>query len=140
MFWTGTEDEGGYGMMDKHGAPRPAFHAKRLCAQYIRYGDWIRFPTWDQGNPPVDAVVARGEHGRRSALLVHRAARRTAYALPELDGSLAECRMLLKIDEGTGNQVMKGACNGTVTFDGYGVAVVTNVVTETDAAGRVIGP
>ena len=60
MFWTGTEDRGGYGMMDKNGAPWPVFHAKKLCAQYVRYGDWISFPNDEQGNPAVDVVVARG--------------------------------------------------------------------------------
>src|SRR5206468_2531149 len=59
MYWTGTEDQGGYGMMDKHGEPRPAFYAKRLCAQYVRYGDWISFPTWEGTRTPVDVVVAR---------------------------------------------------------------------------------
>jgi hypothetical protein len=126
MFWIGTEDRGGYGMMDKDGRPWPVFYAKRLCAQYIRYGDWISFPTWEQPRTPVDVVLARGEAGRRSALLVHLKDTVAAYALSELDADLADCRALLKIDAGTGNQVVEKPCDGTLTFEGYGVAVVTN--------------
>jgi len=37
MFWTGTEDKGGYSMMGKHGEPRPAYYAKRLCTDSIRH-------------------------------------------------------------------------------------------------------
>lgn len=132
MFWTGTEDKGGYGMMEKNGDPRPAFHAKRLCTQYIRYGDWISFPTWERGNPAVDVVLARGEDGRRSALFVHLEDQVATYALSGLDATLANCLILLKIDEGTGNQVVEMNCDGTVTFEGYGVAVVTNAVPRAD--------
>src|SRR5262249_14341475 len=41
LFWTGNEDTGGYGMLNKHGDPWPAFHAKKLCARYVRPGDGI---------------------------------------------------------------------------------------------------
>src|SRR5262249_21952650 len=58
MFWTGNEDRGGYGMMNKHGDPWPVFHAKKLCARYIRHGDWVSFPTDGKGNLPVDVVTA----------------------------------------------------------------------------------
>jgi hypothetical protein len=125
MFWTGTEDRGGYGMMDKNGVPWPVFHAKKLCAQYVRYGDWISFPNDEQGNPAVDVVVARGEDGRLSALFVHQRGETATYRVSELAGELPDDCTLLKIDCGTGNQVLKSQCNGSLTFDGYGVAVVT---------------
>src|SRR5204863_6265884 len=70
MYWTGTEEAGGYGMMDKHGNPRPVFHAKKLCAQHVRLGDWISFPV-PSPTVGIDAVVARGDDGRMSVLLVH---------------------------------------------------------------------
>src|SRR5262249_9192842 len=66
MFWVGTESSGGYGMLDDRGEPKPVFHAKKLCAQHIRYGDAISFPSWDQGVIPFDAVIARGDGGRLS--------------------------------------------------------------------------
>lgn len=124
MFWTGTEDVGGYGMMFKTGELRPAFHAKRLCAQYVRHGDWISFPL-GESRPDLDVVAARGDDGQISALLVHTVDGPAAYAVAEFDPRLAACRRWLKIDAGTGNQVVEGACDGTVRFDGYGVAVVT---------------
>lgn len=130
MFWTGTEDTGGYGMMDKHGEPRPVFHAKRLCAQHIRCGDWISFPAGDRQD--IDIVVARGENGRLSALLVHLDGKAATYPLVELDPRLIDCHILLKIDDGTGNQVVQTACDGTVHFDGYGVAVVTGELARSD--------
>jgi hypothetical protein len=38
-----------------------------------------------------------------------------------------DCEILLKIDEGTGNRVVRARCDGKVMFEGYGVAVVTNI-------------
>jgi hypothetical protein len=128
MYWTGTEDQGGYGMMDKNGEPRPAFYAKKLCTQYVQYGDWISFPIWKRKNTPVDAVVAHSDDGRLSALLVHLEEKVANYAVSELNERLKDCDMLFKIDDGTGNRVVQTICDGTVTFQGYGVAVVTNAV------------
>ncbi|TAJ77412.1 hypothetical protein EPO44_20825 [bacterium] len=132
MLWTGTDDACGYGVLDKGGVPTPLFHAKKLCAQYVQYDDWLSFPKYDRGDPTVDVVVSRGQEGRKSALLVHLKDSATTYALSELDGGLADCRVLLKIDEGTGNQVVEMNYDGTVSFNGYGVAVVTNGVVHTD--------
>jgi len=123
MFWTGTEDTGGYGMMDKHGEPRPVFHAKRLCAQYIRNGDWISFPPCMRRD--LDIVVARGNNGRRSALLVHLSGEPVSYAVEEIVPHLADCEVVYKIDEGTGNQTIQMAYEGRVSINGYGVAVIT---------------
>ena len=108
--------------------PTPLFHTRKLCAQYLRYGDWLSFPTYDHGDPAVDVVISRGQEGRKSALLVHLKDSAATYALSELASGLAECRVLLKIDGGTGNQVLETSCDGTVRFEGYGVAVVTNLV------------
>jgi hypothetical protein len=137
MFWTGTEDRGGYGMMNKNGEPWPVFHAKKLSAQYIRYGDWISFPTCNEGNPPIDVVVARGEDGQQSTLFVHLKDKTATYAVSELTGGSVNYCTLLKIDEGTGNRVVKMPYNGIVSFEGYGVAVVTNVTPRTDEAGHI---
>ena len=131
MYWTGTEDKGGYGMLRPDATPAPAFFAKRLCAQHARTGDWVSFPGWKRPGVPVDAVVAEGADGRRSAVLVHLCERSAVYDLADLDPSLAECVTLHKIDEGTGNQVVTGRADGKVAFDGYGIAALTN----TAAAG-----
>ena len=136
MFWTGTEDYGGYGMMNKEGEPAPVYHAKRLCAQYLRYGDWVSFPAWDSVDSALDVAVARADDGRRSALIVHRAGRHATYALSELATQLSDSCTLLKIDEGTGNRLAQATYDGTVTFDGYGVAVVTEA---TVPAGMIQG-
>ncbi len=126
MYWTGTEEQGGYGMMNKHGEPWPVFHAKKLCARYVRYGDWISFPAWDQGKTDVDVVIARGDDGQRSALFVHLRAEAASYLVSDFDDNLAAVgQLLLKIDEGTGNRVVVLPFNGWVDFEGYGVAVVT---------------
>src|SRR5262249_18457900 len=108
------------------GEPKPVFHAKKLCAQHVRYGDAISFPTGDRSTPPLDTVIACGEGGRLSALLVHLSDKAETYSVDSLDGGLSDCDTLLRIDEGTGNRVVTCNCDGNVKFEGYGVAVVTN--------------
>lgn len=138
MFWTGTEDTGGYGMMDRHGEPRPAFHAKKLVARHVRYGDWISFPVWGRRRSEVDVVVSRGEDGRRSAVIVHLKDTPAVYAMSEFAPGMEDCDVLLKLDGGTGNRVVRTRCDGSVGFDGFGVAVVTNAAaTGRDEAERV---
>src|SRR5262249_58978079 len=70
MLWPGTDVDCGYGVLDGEARPTPLYHAKKLCARHVRPGDWIWFPTGEEGRPDLDAVIARGE-GRQSALLVH---------------------------------------------------------------------
>ncbi len=126
MLWTGTDEACGYGVLDKDARPTALFHAKRLCAQYVRYGDWISFPADEQLVPGLDTVVTRGDDGRRSALLVHLRDERATYEIARIAGNLAGCHRMLRLDRGTGNQVVEMDCRDTVTFEGYGVAVVTN--------------
>jgi len=137
MLWTGTDDAWGYGVMGKDARPTPLFYAKALCAQYIRFGDWISFPMGEGANLSLDAVAARGEDGRRSALLVHLKDEMATYAVSELTGDAGSYRTQVKIDAGTGNQLMKMSCDGTVSFNGYGVAVVTNAVARRDNRGQL---
>jgi len=126
MLWTGTDDACGYGVIDKDARPTPLFYAKALCAHYIRFGDWISFPVADGINPNLDAVVASGKDGRQSAVLVHLKNDTATYMVSEVTGGAGAYNRLLKIDAGAGNQVMEMSYNGTVSFDGYGVAVATN--------------
>jgi hypothetical protein len=125
MFWVGTEEAGGYGMMNKHGDPWPSFHAKKLCAQYIRPGDWISFPTGPSGNGSVDVVVACGQDGRRSALIVHQKEELASFDLAKLVPGITGLQTVLKIDSGTNNQITHADHDGTIRFDRFGVAVVT---------------
>src|SRR5262249_265636 len=137
MFWVGTETIGGYGMLDQHGEPKPVFHAKKLCAQHVRYGDRISFAPWDRSAGPLDAVIARGEGQRLRPVPGRLSDKALTYSVTELDQGLSNCDILLKLDEGTGNRVVSGKCAGEVTFDGYGVAVVTNITPSQHEDGRV---
>jgi hypothetical protein len=126
MLWTGTDEACGYGVLDKDAHPTPLFHAKCLCTRHIRRGDWISFPMWEHRHPELDSVIARGDDGQVSALIVHLSDDTATYPLSELNANLSDCRTVLKIDGETGNQVRRRSANGTVGFYGYGVAVVTN--------------
>ena len=126
MYWVGTEDQGGYGMMNQHGDPWPSFHAKKLCAQHVRYGDSISFPTGESGNGSVDAVVARGDGGRRSLLVIHQREEPASYELAALAPGITDLRMIRKIDNGSGNQIIEANCDGRIHFDGFGVAAATS--------------
>jgi hypothetical protein len=43
----------------------------------------------------------------------------------EWDGSLGECREVLKLDARNGTQVARGPFDGTLSLQGYGIAVTT---------------
>jgi hypothetical protein len=126
MLWTGTDVDCGYGVLDGDARPTPLYHAKMLCTHHVRPGDWVRFPTGEDGRAELDAVVARGDDGRTSALLVHLRQEKVAYGVAHLDDRLAGCCRVLQIDARTDGRVVEAPCAGTVNFDGYGVAVVTN--------------
>jgi hypothetical protein len=130
MYWVGTEDQGGYGMMNKHGDPWPSFHAKKLVAQHVRHGDSISFPTGERGNGSIDAVVACGEGGRRSVVLIHQKEEPESCAIGTLVSDLTGLQTVLKIDASS-NQIVETSYDGRVRFDGFGVAVVT-----TESSGR----
>jgi hypothetical protein len=53
MYWVGTEEQGGYGMLNNHGVPWPSFHAKSLVTRHVRFGDSIAFPTGEDGDGSV---------------------------------------------------------------------------------------
>ena len=42
------------------------------------------------------------------------------------DDGLGACNEILRIDTGTDERVVREAFDGTIRFDGYGVAIVTN--------------
>jgi hypothetical protein len=125
MLWTGTDVECGYGVLDGNGEPTPLFHAKALCAQFVRYGDLISFPNLDH-LPNLDAVAARNEDGRCSLLLVHLADDAASYDISELFGDWGVFHRLLKIDSTSGGSIVEKVTNGVIRFDGYGVLALTN--------------
>lgn len=135
LFSTITDDAGRYGMLDSSGTPTPVFHAKKLCAQALRYGDRVAFPA--DGGQGLEVAVAWGEDGRRSALLVHIRDEVASYKAAEWAEKLSGCRTLLKLDRGTGNRILTRPWDGRISFEGYGVAVVTTEAPETDVAGSV---
>jgi hypothetical protein len=124
LFWTGTDATGRYGMLNADGSPTPLFHAKRLCARYVRLGDRISFPI--PPHPSVDVLVARGDETRRSALFVHTSDEAVRCAVDGVVGGLSGAPVLLKMDRSTGGRVVKGRYDGAVSFEGYGIAAVTN--------------
>ena len=125
MYWVGNEDQGGYGMMNMFGDPWPSYHAKKLLAQHVRWGDQICFPTGDNGHAGIDAVVASGDSGRRSVLVVHQKEESATIDIAELVPDITGMRTVLQIDEGTDKQIAEKSFDGKIHFTGYGVAVVT---------------
>jgi hypothetical protein len=132
MYWVGTEAGGGYGMMNERGDPWPAFYAKRLCTQHIRYGDSISFPTGEAGNGSIDLAIACGEGGRQSAVIVHQKETAAAYDIAELIPNITDLKTTFKIDEGSNSQIVERRYDGKIHFDGFGVAVVT-----TESSGSI---
>ena len=49
----------------------------------------------------------------------------------EWDNDLVACDEILRIDTGTGRRVVRDAFDGTICFDGYGVAILTNAAAAT---------
>ncbi len=125
MFRLST-DNNRYGIMDEAAATTPVFHAKKLFATHIRRGDRISFPASTKANSDVNVLVARGDDARQSALLVHVKNGVATYPLSELNGDFGGHHTLFKIDGGTGNNVAQGTFDGTITFNDYGIAVVTS--------------
>jgi len=127
MLWTGTDDECGYGVVDKDGSPTPLYHAKRLCTEYVRYGDALRFPVAEAQRSAVDGVIAHGEDGQQSALFVHLLDTEATYDLAELAGrDLADSGTLLILDRSSPTRVVTKPTSGVIAFQGSGVALVTN--------------
>jgi hypothetical protein len=133
MRWTATANgNDAYGLMTMAGEPMPACLAKQLFAQHVRYGDWLSFPDYRPGTPSVDAVVAWSGCGRRSGVFVNTGSEHCLLTVSEWDDSLMACRELARLDESTGDRVVSEPFRGTITLNGYGVAVVSNVAAEVD--------
>ena len=136
MWWSATDDAGPYGIMDKDGTPYPACLAKQLCVQYVRTGDWVRFPICPDQVPGVDAVVAHGENGRRSGLFVNMTEAPRVLTVADLTDELHDSRTVLRLDRASGNIVQRESFDGTLHLGGCGVAVVTNILAADQTAER----
>jgi hypothetical protein len=132
MYWVGTEDQGGYGMMNKHGDPWPSFYAKKLCTQSVRRGDTLFFPTGDAGNGSIDIVSSCDSRGTHRVLVVHQKEECANYCLAELVPGFREFRTAWKIDEGSGDQLVKTNFAGEISFEGFGVAALTTESPDSD--------
>jgi hypothetical protein len=126
MWWTATDSTGPFGIMDELGRPTPAFLAKKLFTHHVSYGDRIGFPRvspeW-----AIDAALVHGQHGDTSIVLVHLSEEERACDLSDLKniGDPSRFTVVHRIDQETGNQIVSGPFDGSVTFCGYGVAIAT---------------
>jgi hypothetical protein len=136
MLWTGTDDACGYGVLDPNAVPTPLFYARRLCAQYIRRGDSIVLAALPADIRGVDGMVIRGDRGRKSILLSHCEPTTATYCVGEFTGADDEASSVVKIDQETGSSVTTQPCDGTITFAGYGVAVLTNAIAGCDVGSQ----
>jgi hypothetical protein len=133
MLWTGTDESCGYGVLSPSSQPTPLYYARRLCAQYARYGDEIALHTLGSNANGLDGMVVRGAGGRCSAILVHREPTTATYDIAELTrGRISEKCTLIKTDGETGTAVTANTFDGTASLVGYGVAVITNVIAGCD--------
>jgi hypothetical protein len=141
MRWTATSKrwnavDDAYGLMSVHGEPTAACLAKQLFAQHVRYGDWIQFPDIETAHPGIDAIIARNDAGRRSAVLVNTLPRTQSLDVSRWagglgGGGLGGCSDALRLDSGTGGRIVRERCRGSVRIEGYGLAVVTDDSAET---------
>jgi hypothetical protein len=132
MLWTGTDDACGYGVLDSNAVPTPLFYARRLCAQYIRRGDTIVLRALPDSARGLDGMAVQGACGRESTLLAHREPTTATYHVSDLTGDRIDGSTVIKIDQESGDTVRTRTGDGTVTFAGYGVAVLTNAIAGCD--------
>jgi hypothetical protein len=132
MRWTGTDNDDAYGLISRSGGASAACLAKQLFAQHVRFGDWVRFPEYDPEQPDIDAVAAWNDGGRFSGVFVRTADTPRTLTVCDWDDRLSACEEVLKVDAGTGRRVVREPFNGTVRFDGCGVAVVTNAAADAE--------
>lgn len=125
MRWTATDNDDAYGLLTPDGEQSAACLAKELFVQHVRYGDRVCFPTCPSGAPDVAALISCGGDGRRSGVFVHTSAGPRTLVIADWDDTLSGCQVVLRVDGSTGQKVAKERFEGTVRFDGYGVAVIT---------------
>jgi hypothetical protein len=131
MRWTATAHDDAYGLLTMDGEATPACLAKQLFAQHVRFGDWVSFPDLMPDNPDVDTVLVWGEGDRRSGVFVNTGPQPRALIPSDWVAGPRDCREVLRLDTGTGGKVVREPFNGTVTLEGYGIAVLSNATQDT---------
>jgi hypothetical protein len=123
--------------MDIRGEPTPACLGKQLFAQHVRRGDWVAFPRPGSSpvgppDPYIDAIVAWTDEGRRSGVLVNTGAAPRTVPVEDWGDGLAKDAHVLRLDSSTGGRVVQEPFSGTVTLNGYGIAVVSTQPCEVE--------
>src|SRR5262249_26305832 len=106
------------------GETTPAYEAKQLIAEHVRFGDSLSFPLEADPEPDLDAVIASDDVGRRVAVLVHLNCGAHSFELdrwPEL-AAFSRLRVMPGDDARPARRDSRGRL--VVAFDGYSVAVL----------------
>lgn len=131
LRWTATAHTDAYGLIYMDGKPSPAALAKQLFAQHVRYGDELIFPANRAEHPKLDAIVALGENGRVSGVVVN-SSRKALTVVPEaICHELEACDRLFRLDASTGNRAVVEKFRGEFVLNGYGIGVITNAGSDT---------
>ena len=130
MRWTATAHDDAYGLITMQGEATPACLAKQLFARHVRFGDWVSFPDLLPDNPDVEAVVVWGDDGRRSGVFVNTGPQPRAFMTADWVSGPKDCRQVLRLDAGTGGRLVREPFDGTVTLEGYGIAVASNAAPD----------
>ena len=123
LWWAASDDGGPSGAIGPQADTAPAYWAKRLCVSHVRFGDKLCFPNETAPDPPLDIVIAEDGRGRRRAFLAHLRDEPAKYIAEELAG-IESNGHILKLDGSTGSAPVGAPFDGTITFDGYGIAAV----------------
>jgi hypothetical protein len=127
MWWTASDKDGPYGMINCKGDVTPAYHAKKLFSEYVKYGDWISFPSHSSDNSKIDIAVSNGNQDhKKSILLINYNNQLCTYSNSKWSYLFEECDTVLMIDNNNQGNVKVESFNGSLTFNGYGVAVLTS--------------
>jgi hypothetical protein len=131
LRWTATVHTDAYGLVYRDGKPSPAALAKQLFAQHVRYDDQVFFPANRLELPALDAIVARGQNGRISAVFVNSSQKAVTLAPHDIVAELEGCDSLFRLDATTGDRVVAERHGGRFTLNGYGIGVITNDGSQT---------
>jgi hypothetical protein len=115
----------------RDGKPSPAALAKQLFAQHVRYGDHVYFPANRLELPALDAIVARAQNGRLSAVFVNSSQKAVTVVPQDIVAELESCDSLFRLDTTTGERVVAEKHGGPFTLNGYGIGVITNDGSQT---------
>ncbi len=133
MRWTAIGHGDAYGLLSIQGEPTVAALIKQIFVQHVRYGDEVCFFAHRQEKPTVDGLIAYGENGRISGVFVNTSRLKETIYIEDWDEALQACTDMIKVDNGTGERVVRAPFDGYFELDGYGVAIIS-----TDMAGTVI--